>query len=347
MAMNLEEKAVVSAERPFVSVILAVRNEETNIQRILEQIFNQDYPPHRVEVIVVDGQSEDRTADIALSFSNPNRALTVIRLLERGRSQGLNRGIRAAKGNVIVRLDARTAIESDYISRCIETLQRTGADNVGGVQRPISSSRRQEAVGLAQSHPFGVGNAQFRLGKRSGFVDSVYLGCFKREIFDKVAFFDEEAAVISEDSDINQRIRKAGGKVYLNKDIAAYYYPRERFVDFWNLYYRYGGARAGNFLKHKALTSWRQTIPPLFLLTVVISAALPIVDYRFAYLLLAILAAYLATSVSVATVIGFTHRKFYLMPLLVCAFACMHFGWALGFWRRLIVPEKSGKYWGN
>ncbi len=334
-------------ESLFISVVLAVRNEEINIERILGQVFRQNYAPHLVEVIVVDGQSEDRTAEIASSFSHSNRTPTVIRLSERGRSQGLNRGIRAAKGDVIIRLDARTSIERDYFSRCVETLERTGADNVGGVQRPIASSRRQEAIGLALSHPFGVGNAQFRLGKRSGFVDSVYLGCFRKAIFDKVGLFDEQGAVISEDSDINQRIRNAGGRVYLDKDIAAYYYPRERFLDFWKLYYRYGGARAGNFLKHKALTSWRQTIPPLFLLIVVISAALSIVDYRFVYLSLAILAVYLAASVLVSTAIGFERRKLYLVPLLACAFACMHFGWALGFWRRLIVPEKSGKYWGN
>jgi len=336
------------AEPPLVSVILAMSNEAANVERVLGQIFEQDYPAHRVEVIVVDGQSEDRTADIALSFSHAGRTATVLRLSERGRSQGLNQGITAAKGEVLIRIDARTSIGSDYVSRCVETLQRTGADNVGGVQRPISRSRRQEAIGLALSHPFGVGNAQFRLGHKSGFVDSVYLGCFKRQIFDKIGLFDEQAAVISEDSDINQRIRKAGGKVYLNKDIVAHYYPRERFLDFWKLYYRYGGARAGNLLKHRALTSWRQAVPPLFLLTVVIFAALSIVvDDRFVYLLLAILSSYLAASVWVSISIGVRHRKPHLIPLLMCAFACMHFGWALGFWKRLIWPEKSGSYWGS
>lgn len=334
-------------EPPFVSVVLAVRNEEANIQRILEQVFEQDYPPHRVEVIVVDGQSEDRTAGIAASFSRSNRTPTLIRLPERGRSQGLNRGIQAAKGDVIVRVDARTFVANDYISRCVETLERTAADNVGGVQRPIAESRRQEAIGLAQSHPFGVGNAQFRLGNRSGFVDSVYLGCFRRDIFDKVGFFDEQAAVISEDSDINQRIRDAGGRVYLDKDISAYYYPRETFFDFWRLYHRYGGARAGNLLKHKKLTSWRQVTAPLFLLTLVVSAALSLFDNRYLYLLVAVLAAYLTASVSVSAAIGIGHKKPHLVPLLMCAFACMHFGWALGFWNRLITPQKPGSYWDN
>ena len=205
----------------------------------------------------------------------------------------------------------------------------------------------QEAIGVAMSHPFGVGNSQFRLGKRSGFVDSVYLGCFRKEVFGRIGLFDERAAVISEDSDINERIRGAGGKVYLNKDIVACYYPRGSFVDFWRLYFRYGGARAGNVLKHKALTSWRQAIAPLYVFTLAISAVLSLVDSRFLYLLVAALSAYAAANVAVSTAIGIKCRKAWLVPLAACAFACMHFGWGLGFWKRLIVPEKAGRYWGN
>lgn len=335
------------AEFPFVSVILAVRNEAANIQRILEQIFNQDYPQHRIEVIVVDGQSEDRTVDIASSFSISNRTPVVMRLSERGRAQGLNRGIVAAKGEVIVRVDARTFISKDYISRCVETLIRTGADNVGGIQKPITKARRQDAIGLAMCHPFGAGNAQFRLGHSSGPVDSVYLGCFRKEIFNKVGLFDEQAAVISEDSDMNQRIREAGGTVYLNTEIEACFYPRETFGGFWNLYYRYGGARVGNLMKHKSLTSWRQTVPPVFLFTVVSATVLTLIEYRFAYLLGVILAAYLVGSILISTAIAIKNRKLVLIPLLMCAFACMHFGYALGFWKRLLIPEKAGSYWGN
>jgi glycosyltransferase involved in cell wall biosynthesis len=332
---------------PFVSIIVVVRNEAANVQRTLEQIFAQDYPRSRVEVIVVDGDSDDRTAEIACSFTHDDRHPVVLRLPERGRAQGLNRAIRAARGDVIVRVDARTAVASDYVSRCVKTLIDTGADNVGGVQRPITNSCRQEAIGVAMSHPFGVGNSQFRLGQKSGFVDSVYLGCFKREVFDKVGLFDEKAAVISEDSDINQRIRAAGGRVYLNKDIVAYYYPRERFADFWKLYFRYGGARAGNLLKHGNLTSWRQVASPLFLGALALFVVLAVVDSRFLYLVSGTLAAYAIANVAVSSSIGLRRKKAAMVPLVSCAFACMHFGWGLGFWRRLLVPEKAGTCWGN
>lgn len=335
------------AQMPTVSVILAVRNESGSIGRVLRQVFEQDYPCHLIEVLVVDGDSDDQTAETASAFSHRGRTPTVIRLSERGRSQGLNRGIEVARGDVIVRIDARTSIPGDYISRCVETLVRTGADNVGGVQRPISKSRRQKAIGVAMSHAFGVGNSQFRLGKKSGFVDSVYLGCFRREIFDKVGLFDEQAAVISEDSDINQRIRVAGGRVYLNNEIVAHYYPRERFADLSKLYFRYGGARAGNLLKHRNLTSWRQVAAPSLLAAVALFTLLISVDDRFLFLAGGTVAIYGGTNLAVSIALAIRHRSASLAPLLSCAFACMHFAWGLGFWKRLLVPERAGKYWGN
>lgn len=343
-----EKMRSTSEEVPFVSVIIPVRNEEENIQRILEQIFNQDYPANHVEVIVVDGQSEDRTANIASLFSINNRAPIVLRLSERGRAQGLNRGIMAAKGDVIVRLDARTFISRDYISRCVETLIKTSADNVGGIQRPIITMMNcQAAIGLAMCSPFGVGNAQFRLGRSSGPVESVYLGCFRRKIFETVGLFDEQAAVISEDSDINQRIREAGGIVYLNSKIESCFYPRETFSDFWRLYYRYGGARAGNLIKHKSLTSWRQVVPPVFLFAIVGSALLSLFNFFFVCILFLILSTYVTVSLLISFVIAMKNKKLVLVPFLMCAFSCMHFGWALGFWKRLLIPEKEGRYWGN
>lgn len=334
-------------ELPLVTVMLVVRNEQRNVCRVLRQILDQDYPKERVEVIVLDGKSDDGTAEIASSFAKEGNTIRVISLSEHGRSQALNYGIRMAAGDVVARVDARTSIERDYISRCVTTLKQTGADNVGGVQCPIWNSRRQEAFGMAQSHPFGVGDAQFRLGRKSGFVDSVYLGCFRKEIFQKVGLFDETAAVISEDSDINQRIRNAGGKVYLDKDIKAFYYPRETFKELWRLYYRYGGARCGNFMKHKSLTSWRQVVPPLFIATIVALGIFSVVSSRIFPFLGLILGTYFGIAVIISVMVSVRRSRVVLIPLLACAFVTMHFGWALGFWRRVLIPEKMGTYWGG
>ncbi len=329
---------------PLVSVITAVRNEENNIRKCITQLIAQDYPRDRLEIIVVDGGSEDKTVEVAESLAVDGVSLTILKLKQRGRSQGLNSGIRAAKGEVIVRIDARSIVGRDYVSRCVATLLTTGADNVGGVRRPIAHTNTQEAIGLALSHPFGTGSRD-RIGLRDGYVDSVYLGCFRRDVFEKVGLFDEEAAVISEDSDINQRIRKAGGKVFLNSQINAYYYPRESFISLCRLYFRYGGAQVGNLKKHGQLISWRYAIAPIFILFLVFAVLFAALGYPYTYVGLLFIAAYAVTDFSMSFWITQRKKRLALLPKVMLAFPCMHISWGLGFWKRLLVPMRPGTYW--
>lgn len=332
---------------PFVSVILVVRNEEANIARCLSQIVRQDYPSDRLEIIVADGMSTDRTGDLVKSYATDGIPVRVVPNPGLGRSQGLNVAIRSARGDAIARVDARTVIGPEYLSRCVRALLATGAENVGGMQKPIANTPTQEAIGLALAHPFGVGNARFRLGGKSGYVDTVYLGCFRREIFDRVGLFDEEASVINEDSDMNQRIREAGGKVYFDRDIVAHYYPRETFRDFWKLYFRYGGGRAGNFLKHGRLTSWRYIVAPLFTLCIVGLTVATALNHVFWVPLIGLLVTYAVADSVVSFRLARQQNKLALFPRLLLAFPCMHFAWAFGFWKRLLVPDKPSTYWHN
>jgi succinoglycan biosynthesis protein ExoA len=335
------------ASFPTVSIVLPVRNEAAHIEHILNQVFGQDYPAELIELIIADGESDDGTPDIAAAFRRDGRSPVVLRLTERGRSQGLNRGILTAKNQIILRLDARTSIPRDYVSSCVATLLRTGADNVGGLQRPIGTTWRQHAFAVALSNPFGVGYAQFRLGKKSDYVESVYLGCFRREVFDRIGYFDEVSPIISEDADINLRIRQAGGKVYLNTQIVAHYKLRERFIDLFRLFYRYGGAKAGILLKHKRLTSWRQIVPPLLLLVLVVLGVVSLLVPWVRQPLLGLAGAYLLANVFVSVRAAFQQRKAYLVLLLFGTFIVLHFGYALGYWKRLLVPETPGNYWKN
>lgn len=320
----------------------------------LEQLLSQTYPKELFDILVVDGMSDDGTREFVEKFKAEKWEIgegsPVIRLIDNPkghRASALNIGIKEAKGNIIIRIDARTTIQKNYIEKCVKTLVETGADNVGGVLEPISRGGNitQQAFGLALSHPFGVGNAQFRLGKKSGFVDTVYLGCFKREIFDKIGLFDEESAVISEDSDVNQRIRDAGGKVYLNKDIIAYYYPRDNFKDLWKLYFRYGGARAGNLIKNKKLTAWRQFVPPTFLVSIISLTLLGLFNRYFLYLSMLLLGAYLLANILVSTYLTAQNKNPTLLPRLFTTFPIMHFSWAFGFFTRLLQRPKPGEYW--
>jgi succinoglycan biosynthesis protein ExoA len=350
-----------------VTVIVPVRNERDRIGECLEHILAQSYPPHALEILVVDGGSTDGTREVvdharqngllahAVRGGRPGRpganaedAGPSVRLLDNPKGQrasGLNIGIKAARGDVIVRVDARCSIPPEYIEQGVRTLDETGADIVGGVPQAMATGATQRAIGIVLAHPFGIGNSAFRLGTRTGDVDTLYLGCYRRDIFTRIGLFDEDSAVISEDSDLNQRIREAGGRVYLNADMRAPYYPRETFGEFWRIAFRYGGARAGNFLKHRRLTSWRQTVPPGFLLLLVSLAALSVWTRGLLAPLLGIGGLYLMIDTAISAVESRRRGAWPLFPRLLLAFPCLHFGWALGFWKRLLVPPPAGKYW--
>jgi succinoglycan biosynthesis protein ExoA len=329
-----------------VSVIVPVRNEERYVERCLSHLLEQDYPGDRLEIVVVDGVSEDRTRMIVEDLLRGHAAMQpVLRLIDdpgRERTTALNAGVRAATGEVIMRVDARSMVPLDYVRKCVETLEATGADNVGGIQQPIADSPMQEAIGLAMSHPFGVGDAQFRVGKQSGFVDTVYLGSFRRGVFTRIGLFDDTVPVLSEDSDINQRIRDQGGTVYLNTEIRPSYYPRDTLRGLIALYFRYGLARAGNVWKHRKMTSWRQAVPPLFVLALATLGVLAFVHEAYGVGFAVVLGTYVLSDVGVSTSLAAKRGKWRLWPRLMAAFPCMHFAWALGFFRGLIVGLDRG-----
>lgn len=354
---------------PLVSLIIPIKNEEGCINKCLSEISNQTYPSDKTELLVVDGMSTDSTRE-RISRFGAESGCTNFRIIDnpkRQRASALNAGIMEAKGDIILRIDARTIIPPDYVEKCVETLEESGADNVGGVQRPKVDALNPEnltqfAIGIAMSHHFGVGNARFRTGRKSGFTDTVYLGCFRRELFEKAGLFDEESAVISEDADMNYRIRQAGGKIYLNKDVVAYYYPRSSLKELWKLYFRYGGAKAGNLIKRGKLTAWRQYVPPFFLLTLVLLPLLGLVNRLFFFLWFAVCGSYLLATLLASVHAVLSSKRVYaghdmetlsskdrirVFCRLLLAFPTMHISWALGFWRRLMQRPKPGEYWSN
>jgi GT2 family glycosyltransferase len=308
-----------------------------------------------MEILVVDGMSDDGTREAVQRFVCENGDLSIKLLdnLKKQRASALNIGIRNAQGEVVIRVDARTIVPQDYVEKCVWALLRTKADNAGGMQVPLVKHNgdcrkelAQRAVGIALSHPFGIGNAQFRIGRKSGYVDTVYLGCFRKEIFDKVGLFDEDAAVISEDSDMNYRIRKAGGKVYFDKDIVAYYYPRDNFRDLARLYFRYGGAKAGNFLKIKNFTAWRQLVPPIFLASIIVLGFASLFSLWARVAFAFVLGTYLLLNFIVSASVAIKEKRPALFYRLFAAFLMLHFPWATGFFVRLLQRPKLGSYWG-
>jgi len=330
---------------PLVSVLIPVRNEEKHIHRCVSNVLDTEYPHNKIEIIVVDGESADSTREQVWSLQA--RCCNVVLLSNPRRTPyaGLNVGLRAAKGDVILRVDARSICPRDYIRQCVDTLLETGADNVGGVQRPMGESPKQRAIALAMTHPFGVGNAQFRLGNKSGRVETVYLGCFRKEVFERVGLYDEDGPVISEDSEMNQRIINNGGMVYLNKDIIVSYVAKDTMKDFWRQYFIYGGARAHSFLRSRRFTSLRQLAPLVFLSALVVLPLLSFLHFTFMILWALIVLVYICLDLAVAAMLTKRHADPKLFVWLYLAFPCMHIAWALGFFVRLFEGSRPGNHW--
>ncbi len=210
---------------PAVSIIIPCRNEARFIDRCLESVFSFEPVVGDTEVIVVDGMSNDGTRDILRQWKIRYPSLIVLDNPGQIVPKALNLGITAAKGAYILRLDAHAEYPADYLRLCLETSQRTGAENVGGWVRtlPRNGSRQARLVQALTTHGFGVGNARFRLQPTEGPVDTVPYGCFRREVFEHVGLFDERL-VRNQDYEFNTRLRRSGGRIWLNPGIQARYY---------------------------------------------------------------------------------------------------------------------------
>lgn len=210
---------------PFISVILPVRNEEKYIAACVDSIFSQDYPVELMEVIFVDGRSEDRTVAMLREMQKTHPQIVVFDNPNRTVPYAMNIGIRACRGEVIVRLDAHAEYPADYVRLSVETLLTKDCDNAGGVFETRGRGFMGEAIAEMLKTPLGVGNATYRLTQEDGYVDTVPFGCWKRELFDRIGGFDERMTR-NQDNELNHRIRKNGGKVYLNHNIRVLYYCR-------------------------------------------------------------------------------------------------------------------------
>jgi len=302
---------------PFVSIIIPCRNEEKFIGKCLESILNQDYPKEKMEVLVVDGMSEDRTREIIknFQFSNPNFQLLLIDNPKKFTPFAFNIGIREAKGEIVMLAGAHATYEKDYVAKCVKYLKEYKADNVGGILKTIPSENTliAKAIAISLSHPFGAGASRFRIGaKEPKEVDTVFGGCYKKEVFDKIGLFNENL-IRSQDLEFNLRLKKAGGKILLAPDIVSYYYPKSNLKDFF-LHNFEDGTWAVLPLKFvKFPFKLRHYIPLIFVLTLPLSIWL-----------------YILVSLFFSAQIAFREkdiRYFFVMP---AVFATRHIGYGLG-----------------
>ncbi|MBI5303630.1 MAG: glycosyltransferase family 2 protein [Chloroflexi bacterium] len=311
-----------------VTVILPIRNEARYIARTLESLLTQDYSQEKIEILVVDGMSGDGTRQIVTEFEQRDSR---IRLLDNSQQivpAAMNKGIRAARGTIVIRVDGHTVIAQDYVRRCVVQLATTGADNVGGPMRAESDTWIGNAIVLATSSPFGVGGARFHYAETPGWVDTVYMGAYRREVFDRIGLFDEEL-VRNQDDELNFRLIQAGGKIWLDPQIRSTYYSRSTLRGLWKQYFEYGFWKVRVIQKHRRPASWRHLVPATFVLALFVST-LASIFVQSPIPFPAVACPYVLASLFISLTIA-AREGWRYAPILPLAFATMHVAYGVGF----------------
>ncbi len=293
-------------------------------------MMNQDYPHHLLEVIVVDGLSTDSTlATVAqVGEAHSDVPLRVLRNPAGIVPTGMNIGILAAQGEVIVRVDGHTVIAADYVSECVDALRRTDATTVGGGMVVVANTPVERAVAIATSCWFGVGGSKFHFAKQEEYVDTVYMGAWRSSAFTRFGLFDEEQ-VRAQDSEMNYRIRKLGGTIFLTPRIQSRYYPRASFPRLAKQYFQYGFWRVRVMQKHPNQAKVRQALPALFLCLVALGVVLALIK-GFWWLLGLTLGGYLVLAASAAASECIIRKELRNVRLVLVAFFVMHYSYAIG-----------------
>ncbi len=329
------------AELPRVSVILPVRNEARWIASCLDAVLAQDYPPAKLEILVADGASQDGTREFVSARARQDPRILLLDNPEHIVATGMNRALKQASGDVIVRVDGHTLIAPDYVRQCVLALTRTAAACVGGRMNAVGQGAVGRAVALATSSRFGVGGARFHYLEQAAWVDTVYLGAWRRDLFTRLGPFDEEL-VRNQDDELSYRIRAQGGQILLSPAIRSRYFCRATLGSLWRQYFQYGYFKVRVLQKHPRQMQPRQFIPPLFLLVLLTSLLSAPGSTTARFVLATISAAYTAANFGAS--LWTARRAWRTLPLLPPVFACLHFAYGTGFlWGLLRFARRFGE----
>jgi glycosyltransferase involved in cell wall biosynthesis len=332
---------------PQICIIIPERNEKSSIRTCLDAVLAQDYPQNLTSIIVVDGISTDGTLEILAEYERKDPLFHVIESPRKVVSPGFNLALLRTRADIIIRVDGHTVIAPDYVRQCVETLHRTQADNVGGKMSAVSTTHFGWAVAYATSTPFGVGGSRFHYSDDEEWVDTVYMGAWPRQVFEKIGLFDEEL-VRDQDDEFNYRLREQGGRILLSPAIRSEYTVRSTPQTLLHQYAGYGYWKVRVLQKHPLQMSLRQFVPPALVLSLIGSALFSlsfiIRPSSFTLLLssfipMLYLIANLLASLWTASKRGWRYLLF--LPLI---FAILHLSYGMGF---LIGLVKFWNRWGD
>lgn len=315
---------------PSVSVVIPMWNEARFIGACLEAILAQDYPSDLIEILVVDGGSQDRSREIVETYRRRHPQIRLLRNPTGTIPAGLNIGIRGSCGAIVARVDARTLLAPDYLSTGIRLLRTSGAGNVGGPVRAATTEFRGRVLALVTQSRFGMGGAALRYrGHESQWVDTVYLGIYPRSVLETIGLYDEEL-IRDQDDELNYRLRAHGGRILMSPALQTRYLNSPSVRRFARQLFLYGYWKVRVCQKHPKQMSWRHFGPPLFACALLVGTPLAFLDVRIAAMIVSLTGAYAIGSVGAAValcrLVGWRYA-----PVLPMAFALLHLSWGLGF----------------
>jgi glycosyltransferase involved in cell wall biosynthesis len=318
----------INAEKNTVTIIIPIYNEEKVIRNCILSVLNQSYPQELMELLLIDGCSTDNTLQIINDFVDayPDFIKVLINN-EKTVPYAMNMGISQAGGWFIIRLDAHAEYPPDYISKCICLLANTNADNVGGLWRTVGKGYIGEAIALLLSSSFGVGNSQYRVNGKSGYVDTVPFGAFRREVFVQLGGFDTRLTR-NQDYEMNYRIRKNRGKIFLSSDIHCIYYCRNTIKDFSIMGFVNGKWNIITMFLCPGSMGIRHFIPLLFNVTIIGLSILSVIQPVFRRILLCELLLYFTADLIFSIRQSFRSWKYF--PVLFFLYPIFHFSYGFG-----------------
>jgi len=317
--------------KPLVSIILPCRNEIGYIEACIQSILAQEAPEGGMEIIAADGMSTDGTRQYLDQMARAHPQLRVLSNAGRIVSTGLNAAIRAARGEIIVRMDAHTTYAPDYVKQCLAVLAQTGADNVGGPMQTRADTFMEKAIRAVFHSAWAVGGARSHQPTYEGYVDTVIYGCWKKSVFDRVGLFDEDL-VRNQDDEHNLRLTRAGGKIYQSPRIHSWYHVRGSLSALFRQYMQYGYWKVLVIRKHAMPASLRHLVPGVFVGSLCLLLALGLFWAPGFWALASLILLYAGAALTIS-VLTAARSKWTLFPVLPVVIWCFHFGYGYGFLR--------------
>lgn len=319
-----------------ISVIIPCRNEEAYIGKTLNRVIEQKGAgvDFTYEILVIDGLSDDKTVDIIHDYQETYKNIRLIINKKKITPVAFNLGIVNSTGDYICILGAHAEIENDYLLSCFNTIKTVDADNVGGPWHAKGNGFIGEAIALAFQNPVAIGGAKSHNINYEGYVDSVWGGFYRRDIFERIGLFDEEL-IRNQDDELNFRLIKAGAKIWQSPKIKYRYYSRDNFKSLAKQYYQYGFWKYRVHQKHNTASSLRHIIPTLFIFSLIINFLLFLINSNFIYILILELISYfiLLFLGTVLTAFKTEIKYIIIMPIV---FIIFHFSYGYGYLKGIL-----------